>query len=213
VHPEHPELLDEVLEWFVHSIDGMRDTSVAVANVAGVEALHRYGFEEDSDGPRGWLNVRELDVIEEPSVPDGYRLTTMAEFGDYDARVEIHRIVWHPSRVTTESYANVRATWPYRDDLDCVLLAPDGSLAAYTLCWYDEEDRVGEFEPVGVHPDHRRLGLGRAVNLFAAQRSRDAGARTALVACVDDPKNVGPLRLYRSVGFRELSYSLTFRQR
>ncbi len=138
---------------------------------------------------------------------------TMREYGDYDARVEIHRIVWHPSRVTRESYDNVRKTWPYRDDLDCVLVAPDGTLAAYTLCWYDDEQRVGEFEPVGTHPDHRRRGLGRAVNLFALRLLREAGATTAIVACNDDEKNPGPKALYRSVGFRELSRQQTFKQR
>lgn len=213
VHPERTDLYDAVLTWFEGATEGERDASVALGNDRAVEALHAHGFERDPDGPRGWLNLRELDDIEEPVVPDRYRLATMAEFGDYSARVEIHRVVWHPSRVTEESFAVVRATWPYRDDLDCVTVAPDGSLAAYALAWYDDEMRVGEFEPVGVHPDHRRLGLGRAINLFAARRLRDAGADTALVACVDDPDNVGPLRLYRSVGFRELSYSVTFRRR
>ncbi len=213
VHLQHEAVLDDVLEWFVRSTDGPRDASVATANTAAVDALRRHGFEIDEDGPRGMLNVRELDEIETPRVPDGYRLTTMAEFGDFDARVDIHRVVWDPSRVTNESYANVRTTWPYRNDLDCVLVAPDGSLAAYALAWYDDEHRVGEFEPVGVHPTHRRTGLGRAVNLFGLHRLRDAGAHTALVACVDDENNRGPELLYRSVGFRQLSYSVTFKQR
>jgi len=211
VHPHRPELLDVVLEWFEAATDGPRDLSVAVDNVAAVDAVRARNYVEDPDGPRGFLNVRELDDIEEPRPPDGYVLTTMRDFGDYDARVEIHRTVWDPSRVTPESYANVRRTWPYRDDLDCVLVAPDGSLAAYALAWYDDETRVGEFEPVGVHPEHRRLGLGRAVNLVGLHRLRAAGATKGLVACVDDDaKNPGPKALYRSVGFRPLSYSVTF---
>jgi ribosomal protein S18 acetylase RimI-like enzyme len=213
-HPERPELLDAVLDWFEASTEGPRDLSVALDNAAAVEVLRRHDYHEDPDGPRGQLNVRDLDDIEEPQPPDGYVLTTMREFGDYDARVDIHRVVWDPSRVTTESYANVRRTWPYRDDLDCVLVAPDGSLAAYTLAWYDDETRVGEFEPVGVHPNHRRLGLGRSVNLFGLHRLREAGATTALVACSDDDaNNPGPKALYRSVGFRTLSRSVTFKQR
>ena len=48
--------------------------------------------------------------------------------------------------------------WPYRSDLDCVVEAPDGTFAAYVLCWYDEDNGVGEFEPVGTHPDYRRRG-------------------------------------------------------
>ena len=44
----------------------------------------------------------------------------MAE-SDLHERVEVHRAVWTPSRLTEESYRNVMRTWPYRAELDCVL--------------------------------------------------------------------------------------------
>ena len=105
----------------------------------------------------------------------------------------------------------MRETWPYRADLDCVAVAPDGSVASYTLAWLDEENRVGEFEPVGTHEAHQRRGLGRAVNLFALQRLRDEGATEALVGCRGDDAYPIPRKLYESVGFRELAATLSFR--
>src|SRR5207245_2319818 len=96
VHPDRPELLDVVLDWFEASTEEPRDMSVALANTPAIDALRARGYAEDPDGERGFLNVRELDDIEAPSVPNGFAMTTMHEFGDVGARVQIHRIVWHP---------------------------------------------------------------------------------------------------------------------
>ena len=106
----------------------------------------------------------------------------------------------------------MRETWPYRADLDCVVVAPDGSVAAFTLAWLDELNGVGELEPVGTHADHVRLGLGRAVNLFALQRLRDEGAGEALVACRGDDGHPIPARLYESVGFRPVVRTVAYRR-
>jgi ribosomal protein S18 acetylase RimI-like enzyme len=90
------------------------------------------------------------------------------------------------------------AAWPYRGSLDCVVEAPDGSFAAYCLVWSDDENRVGEFEPVGVREQFRRRGLGSAVCTFALQRLHEEGGREAIVYC----QTVPACELYRSLGFR-----------
>ena len=71
---------------------------------------------------------------------------------------------------------------------------------------------VGELEPVGTHADHRRLGLGRAVGLYALQRLRDLGATKAIVACRGDEAYPIPCKLYESIGFREVSRQLAYRR-
>jgi ribosomal protein S18 acetylase RimI-like enzyme len=106
--------------------------------------------------------------------------------------------VWAPSRATESSYAQVRAQWPYRGSLDCVVEVPDGRFAAYSLCWPDDEHRVGELEPVGVRPEFRRRGLGAAVCAFALQRLHAEGGRQAIVYCATPPAYA----LYESLGFR-----------
>jgi ribosomal protein S18 acetylase RimI-like enzyme len=113
-------------------------------------------------------------------------------------RVSIHREVWAPSRVTESSYAQVRAEWPYRESLDCAVVAPDGRFAAYCHCWPDDQHRVGEFEPVGVRKEFRRLGLGTAVCTFALRRLHEEGGRQAIVYSVTEPASA----LYQSLGFR-----------
>jgi ribosomal protein S18 acetylase RimI-like enzyme len=211
VHPAQPALIDDVLDWFeVEADEGQLETSVRTDDDRALEALRRRGYVEDPDAPWFLLNVRDLDEIEEPRLPRGYRLTTMQEAANVSARVAVHRAAWFPSRVTEESYENVRRTWPYREDLDCIVQAPDGSFAAYALAWLDVDNSVGEFEPVGTHPDHRRCGLARAVSLFGLQRLRALGATKAIVLSRGDAKYPIPKLLYESVGFRELSRSQSF---
>jgi len=214
VHPEHSELVDDVLDWFEAEADGGELTAnVSAANDRFAAALRERGFVHDPAAP-WWLdNVRPLDEIEVPTVPEGYRLGTMADETSLARRVAVHRAAFNPSRVTEESYANVVTTWPYRSDLDCFVEAPDGTLASYALAWLDDGNAMGELEPVGTHPDHRQRGLGRAVNLFALRRLRAAGAQVATVACRGDDGHPIPRLLYRSVGFRELTRTVPFVKR
>jgi ribosomal protein S18 acetylase RimI-like enzyme len=103
-------------------------------------------------------------------------------------------------------------TWPYRSDLDCVVEAPDGSFAAYVLCWYDDANRVGEFEPVGTHQNHRRRGLGSAVCRYALRRLQDQGARQAIVYASGRPDQRQAAALYESVGFHRHTRMLELRR-
>jgi ribosomal protein S18 acetylase RimI-like enzyme len=201
VHPERRALLEELLaepdarEAF--ALDGDDETQAAFA---------RHGFTERSEA----LQMDELRLAETPALPRlpaGFRYRTV-EPADLAERVAVHRDVWAPSRVTEESYANVMAQWPYRASLDCVLEAPDGRFAAYCLVWPDDENGVGELEPVGVREEFRHRGLGAAVCTFALRRLVEEGSRDAIVYCVTEPA----CALYRSLGFEHHSDVVGFRR-
>lgn len=191
VHPDHLDLLDDVLaEPAAQVAPAFED------DAERREALARHGFTEPGK-PMHFL-VRDLaEPPELPELPEGFRCRTVVA-DDVPERVSIHREVWAPSRVTESSYAQVRAAWPYRESLDCVVEAPDGRFAAYCLCWPDDENRVGEFEPVGTRPEFRRRGLGAAVCTFALRRLYEEGGRQAIVYCATEPA----CELYQSIGFR-----------
>lgn len=206
VHPDHPDLLDDILDWFgAEPPGGARQTFTRAGNADALRRIEKHGYTHDASAPWDLMNIRSLREIEEPALPAGYRLTAMRDIGDIARRVAVHRAAWEPSRLTEERYAAAMSTWPYRADLDFVVEAPDGSLAASALGWYDEANRVGGFEPVGTHPDHRRLGLARAVMLFGMQRFRDAGAEHAIVGCRGDAGYPIPKLVYESIGFQEIS--------
>jgi ribosomal protein S18 acetylase RimI-like enzyme len=209
--PLHEDLLD----WFEAEAEG--DGPLRAWHMEGddasLELLSRRGYARDDAGGSYLYHVRELDEpIPEPEVPGGFRLRAVRGADDLRERVLVHQAVWAPSRVTEESYRNVMRTWPYRADLDCIAESADGTFAAYALAWLDDENRVGELEPVGTHPDHRRRGLGRAVNLLALHRLRHAGAELAIVLCRGDEAYPVPKRLYEAVGFRRHSRIVGFRK-
>ncbi|HEU5243046.1 MAG TPA: N-acetyltransferase [Gaiellaceae bacterium] len=202
VRRDRLDLLDEILA------DSGARTSVTFEDDEAVQAaLLRNGFTADDEANvtrhSSFLNflARDLpDAPEQPELPEGFRCRTV-EPGDLAERVAIHREVWAPSRVTEASFSTVQASWPYRASLDCVVDAPDGRFAAYCLLWPDDENGVGELEPVGVREEFRRRGLGSAVCTFALRRWHGEGGRQAIVYC----ENEAACALYESIGFRRHS--------
>jgi ribosomal protein S18 acetylase RimI-like enzyme len=198
VRRDRLDLLDEILA------EPEARTTVAYEDDEEIlAAFARHGFtREGADLSRhgSLLHFLARDLPAAPALPplpDGFRYRTV-EPGDLAERVAIHRDVWAPSRVTESSFANVQASWPYRASLDCVVEAPDGRFAAYCLTWPDDENRVGELEPVGVRDEFRRRGLGAAVCTFALRRLFEEGGRQAVVMCQNDVA----CGLYESIGFR-----------
>lgn len=125
-----------------------------------------------------------------------------------EARVDIHREVWRPSRVTLGAYRRLQTIPGYRPDLDLVAVASSGEFAAYCLCWLDPDSATGEFEPVGTRAAYRRRGAGRAVMLEGLRRLRGLGARTAIVYAVE--ASAPATALYQSAGFETVGRYLTY---
>ena len=198
-------LHETVLDWFEAEAEG--DGPLAVWALDDDEpvlsALERRGYVRAADGRWYVHYALELnDALPGPAAPEGYALRTIRGEEDLRERVEVHRAVWSPSRVTEDSYRSAMAAWPYRADLDCVAEAADGRFASYVLCWYDEGNRAGEFEPVGTHPDHRRRGLAAATCRFALRRLQAVGGRTAVVYTGGRDVDAPARALYQSLGFR-----------
>ena len=92
-------------------------------------------------------------------------------------------------------YRNIQNAPLYRRDLDLVVVAPDGAIAAFCTIWFDDVTRSAYFEPVATVPAHRRRGLGRAVMTEGLRRLQRLGATTAFVGGLSPAANA----LYRSV--------------
>ncbi len=201
VHPDRPELLDEVLAWMATPV-----VYTLEADTAKVARLSALGYVR-VDGAASNHMVRRLDdEIDIPRVPAGYRLRTV-EPRDLEARVEVHRAAFAPSRVTAQSYARLQQEWPYRADLDHVIEAPDGSFAAFCIAWLDERNRAGLLEPVGTHPDHRRRGLATAVCTGAIRSLRASGAEVAVMGS----EAGGPAEaVYEGIGFETVTRQVPF---
>ncbi|MFF3437868.1 GNAT family N-acetyltransferase [Streptosporangium sp. NPDC002721] len=204
VHPERPELADEVLDWF-GGVAGGGEFGVTILEGERrlAAALSRHGYRrEPADAPFLSHMSRDLRDLPEPEVPPGFVVRHVRGEEDVPERVAVHRSAFAPSSVTEESYRNVMGAWPYRRELDCVVEAPDGRAVSYCLIWLDDANGVGELEPVGTHRDFRRMGLARAASLYALHRLREAGATGAVVRPRGDAGYPVPVRLYEALGFR-----------
>lgn len=141
-----------------------------------------------------------LDVsLPEPMLPPGWTIRAVGNEDEWQARVDIHRDVWHPSRVTIEAYRRLRRAPGYDPELDLVAVGPTGEFGAYCICWLDEQNRCAEFEPVGTRSTFRGLGLGKAVVREGLRRLQQRGMRRAVVYTPDT--NAPATRLYLSAGF------------
>ncbi|RKG56421.1 GNAT family N-acetyltransferase [Corallococcus sp. AB011P] len=141
-----------------------------------------------------------------PPLPAGYRVRAVRGPEEVEARALVHRRGFGSERMTTEVYARLMEAPRYQPALDLVAEAPDGSLAACVLGWFDELNAVGEFEPTACVPEHRRRGLVRALLYEGLGRMHGMGARRAIVyAFEDNPASVG---LYQSSGFTVVDRNL-----
>ena len=194
----------ELLDWAESETNGYLTTYSLSTDARRLAFLRGRGYEPKPDATPLDFHIRAVADAGEVEPPPGFRLRTVRP-ADLERRVAVHRAAWEPSRVTVESYREVMAARPYRADLDCVVEAPGGELAASCLAWLDDENRVGELEPVGTAPAYRRRGLASAVCRFALRRLREEGATQAIVYS-NTPEAKA---LYLSLGFAEIARSLT----
>ncbi len=220
---EEDAVRDEMLAWLTDSAPRAEATAHSSAEPAPIEleAWAADGWPEQAAlVRRGWTPtatvltqyVQSLEFeLDPPRVPDGYVLRSLRGPEDVVARVEVHRAAFAPSKMTVEKYAILLGQPHYAFDRDIVLEAADGSFAAFAMCWVDPVGSIGEFEPVGVHPDHQRRGLGRVIMRHGLRLMRAAGLRDAMVFSLRS--NAASEALYQSAGFHELALHRQYSRR
>lgn len=164
-----------------------------VIRVGHLEALgYRKGNEPYT------LTQRSLDDTPDIVLPDGYAIRPVAGVHEAEAVAAVHAAAFD-SKWVPGAYAALMSTPAYDQERELVVVAPDGTLAGFTIVWFDATNRVGLFEPVGVHPDHQRRGLGRALLVAGMQQMVAAGMERAMVMYEGANEASGPL--YRGMGF------------
>ncbi|WP_308167843.1 GNAT family N-acetyltransferase [Catellatospora tritici] len=208
VHPEHADLVEEVVRWFERvAVDVDRSVVLQTCDPRALMAWGAAGYGPEPDGEFTLFCVRTLDDIATPVLPEGFRFRSAADVGPV-AAAQAHIDAWNPSTYSIGAGQALPHTASYRADLHPVVEAPDGTLVATTMIWLDEANRSVEFEPFGTHPGYRGLGIAKAMALHGMHLSREAGATQATVACDGEPGNAA-LRLYESVGFKEFTRDVT----
>ena len=166
--------------------------------------LGRWGFVPDEEYRYMNYMTRSLaDSLPGALLPAGFLLRPVAGEGDLAQRAAAQHAAFESSMPMDEycrRYLRFMRSPVYRPELDIVAAAPDGRIAAFCIAWLDAANRVGLFEPVGVHPDFQRRGLGKAVVLEGLRRMQANGMEQAIVCSLWH--SPAALALYESAGFR-----------
>jgi GNAT superfamily N-acetyltransferase len=97
----------------------------------------------------------------------------------------------------------------YDPELDLAIESADGSLAAYSLYWFDPVTKVGLVEPVRVEDEYHRRGLATAMLTAGIDRLAARGAQRVKVGFMSEVAAT----LYQGIGFRKTSSDTTYERR
>jgi ribosomal protein S18 acetylase RimI-like enzyme len=211
----HPTLIGapeagDMIDWAAARIAGIvrqaggrdiRTMWVAEGDAERIAHLGRSGFTNSEDSMLQYRQRLE-QRIGSPQLPSGYYVRRLAGESEASLRASASHAAFGsdmPMKRYLERYKVFMRSPVYRPEMDLVAIAPDGSVAAFCIAWLDFTNRVGLFEPVGTHPDYRRMGLGKSVLAEGMRRMMAYGMQSVIVCAEED--NPAAQRLYQSAGF------------
>jgi len=178
-----------------------------------IASLESLGFERV---PGGVLSLsRSLaEPIPDPCLPPGFVIRPSAGEQEAEEWVRLHRLAWGTENMTVAARRSMLQTPFYDPSLDLVAVAPDGSLAAYCVCWFSAEEnsltgrKNGYTDPIATHPAYQRRGLATALILTGLQLLKARGLETARMGTARE--NLGMLHTAEGAGFRIESETLWY---
>ncbi len=207
-HPDYKYIEREIVLWIENHAKKMKSDSGDLKlnfitrdiDKKRVSLLKKLGYQEIE--LYGDLQVRAIDLpVPDCEIPDGFEITNAIMENDFEKYREVQSSVFSHCKVMTKKllmhYASASF---YNSELDIVAVAPDGRFAAFCTVRIDPVSRIAELEPVGTHPDFRKLGLARAVVLEGLNRVQ---MYNPSVICIPGAAaSESARKLYESVGFR-----------
>ena len=220
VHPHYHDINDDMLAWaeswyLQTSLDEEDtlplETRCLETDVSLKATLRRRGYKRTGYYDH-WHKLRSLnESIPEVNLPAGYSMRHAKGTEDAERIMEVHWSAFPHNNRTLKGRKTLMLRSPtYRPELDLVVVAPDGNFASMALVSYDERNRLGMFEPVGCHENHRRGGLTKALMCEGLRLLKGLGATVAAVGAEGD--NVPSNALYESLGFRTQDYNYLWKR-
>lgn len=145
-----------------------------------------------------------LQPTADPVLPDGFFIRPLQGPAEVDAYVDAHRAAFGSTNMTSAWRERSLQHPRYTPDLDLVVTAPDGTIAAFCFSWLLRSDTgaMVQVEPLGVRPAFQRRGLGRTMLTEVFRRARDMQADSIEIDA--ESYNSASRGLYTAAGFREV---------
>jgi mycothiol synthase len=198
VHYGYRHLEFEMVDWAERNWLGDKkqiNTMVYDWDIERQKLLAQRGYE--NHGAIEDVRIFDLTrIYPEVNLPPGFRITSLAEYGDPEARIDLENSVWGVS--LDEAWFRGKSSAPsYSSSWDLIAVSPDGKLAAESLVWLYPRNQMAEIDPLGTHPEYRKQGLARAMVLESFKRMRSSGIHYAYIA--SEAKNLIVSHLYASL--------------
>lgn len=196
--------------WFVNvradQTDRMRDLEQA--------GFARQDTVAENPWSKVWMQCLPIDLLPGTVLPAGFQIRPLAGMSEVDAYVALHREAFGSTSMTSAWRQRTLRRPEYLPDLDLVVEAPQGTLAAFCILWLGrpgaEGGRMGQVEPLGVGEAFRHQGLGQAILREGVRRLHAHGATSVFVE-TDDYRDAA-FRLYQSAGFQVIHNILVYRK-
>lgn len=207
IHPDYKFTELEIIQWAQEERKKAGDQNNTLniptheSDDKRIKLLEKLGF--INTGFVCYSRIRPFDLeIPDYNLPEGYEVRQLdMEIDFLKYREVISSVFKHCKQMTEESTRMLTKATFYNPDLDLVVVAPDGSFAAFCTIRLETERVIAEFEPVGTHPDHRKLGLAKAVMLEGLKRLENY--QPTVICIPDAAATAGANKLYDSLGFTE----------
>jgi predicted N-acetyltransferase YhbS len=205
VHPEQDSVKKSLLNYAEETFRGKstKDGRACLAlfineHDTALEAMAKeHGFEKHPEFSEEHSRIVLDHPIPEVQLPEGFALQSLADENDFH---KINQVLWRgfnhegpPPEEYVQSRKDMQKAPNFRQDLNIVVVAPEGHFVSYSGIWYVEANRVGYVEPVATDPDYRRMGLGKAAVLECVRRVAALGAEVAWVGSGQE--------FYKAIGF------------
>ena len=207
-----------LLKWAIEQAEEGKLSIIVFDGARGLQELvTEFGFAR-TEGASAFGGMFRTATSEGPVLPKGYRIRGVRD-GEDKERVAIHQAAWRPatmpwpdgstysvdpaltSRFTDTHFEQVRRAWLYDQQLDFVVEAPDGTLAACCTAWWDPTIDCAEIEPLGVAPEHRRKGLATALCMEVCAQVAIRGGSEVFINTAPNDDYPAPPATYLCAGF------------
>ena len=226
VHPSYQGILaSSILEWSNKRLGEVAKSSSITLKLRIRNSSNRYQRrlfleQQDFKVERQFLTMNcSLKQDFSPSnLPTGFRLQHLSQ-ADLKAWVEMFNESFidhwdhHPLTVATvESWLK---NPHYKPELNLVIIAPDGTFAAFCVAYINQEENArtganeGWIKLLGTRRGFRKLGLGRAI-LIACMKQLQVANIEQVKLGVDAQSLTSATRLYEAVGFNTVNTWLSY---
>lgn len=213
--PAAESLVPDIFAWFAERAAALaheRNDELPVAiyltpeRAAHIQFAAALGFQRDDDWGLMHLERSLVAPIQVPALPAGFAFRRLdGRVADY---VALHQAAFGSTNMRLGWRARTLTMSRYHPELDLLIVdTADDRPVAFCVGWL--YDTTGQIEPLGVHPDYQRLGLGRAILLEGLRQLQVHGATQATIHVYQ--RNDPALALYQQPdhgGFQP-SYAIT----